>query len=47
MEPDTIKHLADAVTALRAAKASTKEGFCEDHCDNALAEVHRALHVAC
>lgn len=47
MEPNTIKHLADAAAALKAAKASTKEGFCDDHCDNALAEVRRALHVVC
>jgi hypothetical protein len=46
MEPDTIKRLAKAASALMKANDGTKDGFVADQCDIALQAISKAIGAA-
>ena len=43
VEVETIRHLLSAVEALQKAGNLTSMGFAEDHCENAMVEIRRAM----
>ena len=43
MEPEVLKHLADAIESLQRAHRATAHGFVADHCENALTEIKHAI----
>jgi hypothetical protein len=46
IEPEVLKHIANAMADLKLAQDATAYGFVEDHITNAIEELVKAIHCS-
>lgn len=46
VEVEAIRHLTDAIVALRAAALASNHGYIQDHCETAMQAIRKAMRSA-